>query len=42
MDLSVWMFAGAGLLARVVVLVTVGFHGVKAAVINPARSLRYE
>lgn len=42
MNLSFWMFAGAGLLALIVVLLTVGFNGVKAAVINPARSLRYE
>ncbi len=41
-DLAWWYFAGAGLLAIVVALLTVSFQSVKAAVANPVESLRSE
>jgi putative ABC transport system permease protein len=40
--LSVWMFAGAGLLTLFVALLTVSFQAIKAALADPATSLRYE
>ncbi|MCK7557297.1 hypothetical protein MKQ70_20735 [Chitinophaga sedimenti] len=39
---SWWVFALAGLLAIAVALLTVSFHAVKAAVVNPIKSLRTE
>lgn len=41
-SLSWWMFAMAALLVSLVALVTVSFHAVKAAIANPANSLRSE
>lgn len=41
-DLNWWVFALAGVLAVGIALVTVGFQSVKAALINPANSLRSE
>jgi putative ABC transport system permease protein len=41
-DLSGWIFAGAGLLAVIIALVTISFQAIKAAVANPVRSLRAE
>jgi predicted permease len=37
-----WIFIVSGLIALVFALLTVGFQAFKAAVINPAESLRYE
>jgi putative ABC transport system permease protein len=37
-----WIFAGAGVAAVVVTLVTVSYQGIKAAMMNPVRSLRSE
>lgn len=37
-----WMFALAGLSALFITLLTVSFHAIKAAVINPVKSLRTE
>ena len=42
MDLGVWIFLVAGAASVVVSLVTVGIQAVKAAVVNPVDSLRYE
>jgi putative ABC transport system permease protein len=41
-DLSWWMFVAAALLSLLIALITVSFQTVKAAVRNPADSLRYE
>jgi putative ABC transport system permease protein len=41
-DLEWWMFASAGAVAIAVALLTVGFQSVKAALVNPVRSLRSE
>ena len=40
--LSWWLFAVAGLLAIVIALLTVGFQAVKAALMNPVKSLKTE
>jgi ABC-type antimicrobial peptide transport system permease subunit len=37
-----WVFVFAGLIAIVITLVTVSFQAVKAAMINPVKSLRSE
>ncbi|MCR8561614.1 ABC transporter permease [Mucilaginibacter sp. BJC16-A38] len=41
-DLSWWIFAGAGVGAMVITLLTVSFQAIKAAIANPVRSLRSE
>ncbi len=41
-DIEWWMFAGAGTLAISIALVTVSFQSAKAALTNPAKSLRSE
>ena len=41
-EIEWWMFAGAGLLAVGVALLTVSFQSVKAALMNPVKSLRSE
>jgi putative ABC transport system permease protein len=41
-DLAWWMFAGAGLLAIVIALLTVSFQSIKAALMNPVKSLKSE
>ncbi|MBC8153900.1 MAG: ABC transporter permease [Bacteroidetes bacterium] len=41
-DLAWWVFAGAGLLAIVVALLTVSFQSIRAALMNPVKSLRSE
>jgi putative ABC transport system permease protein len=41
-DLEWWYFAGAGGLAIVIALLTVSFQSIKAALMNPVKSLRSE
>ncbi|HEU4904447.1 MAG TPA: FtsX-like permease family protein, partial [Flavisolibacter sp.] len=41
-DLSWWMFALAGLTAMIIALLTVSFQAIKAAFVNPVKSLRTE
>jgi putative ABC transport system permease protein len=41
-DIQWWMFAIAGLLALVIALMTISFQSVKAALMNPVKSLRSE
>jgi putative ABC transport system permease protein len=41
-SLSVWVFAGAGLLTLLIALLTVSYQSIKAALADPATSLRYE
>lgn len=41
-SLSWWMFVAAGLLAAVVALLTISYQGIKAAMTNPANSLKAE
>ena len=41
-DLSVWMFVGAGAVVLAVAMGTVAFHALRAAISDPVKSLRYE
>ncbi|WP_246859509.1 ABC transporter permease [Spirosoma sp. KCTC 42546] len=41
-DIEWWMFALAGMLSVLIALATVGFQSIKAALMNPVRSLRSE
>ncbi|XWW43851.1 ABC transporter permease [Fibrella sp. USSR17] len=41
-DMEWWVFAGSGTLAVAIALVTVSFQSVKAALMNPVKSLRTE
>ena len=40
--LNVWVFAGAGALTLMIALLTVSYQAIKAALTDPATSLRYE
>ncbi len=41
-SLNVWVFVGAGLLTLFIAMLTVSFQAIKAALADPANSLRYE
>jgi ABC-type antimicrobial peptide transport system permease subunit len=41
-ELSWWLFAGAGIGALSITLLTVSFQAIKAAIANPVKSLRTE
>ena len=41
-DVSIWVFLLAGLVTIGISLLTVSFHAIKAALINPVKSLRSE
>ena len=41
-NISLWIFVVSGLLAMSVALITVSYHAIKAGLINPATSLKYE
>jgi putative ABC transport system permease protein len=41
-EIQWWVFALAGLLSVLIALLTVGYQSIKAAVANPAKSLRAE
>ncbi|MFD2573038.1 permease prefix domain 2-containing transporter [Spirosoma soli] len=40
--ISIWIFVGVGVAAILVALATVSFHSIKAALMNPVKSLRSE
>ena len=41
-SLAWWMFAVAGVTVLIIALLTVSFHGIKASLVSPSRSLRSE
>lgn len=41
-DLQWWFFLGAGVLTMLIALLTVSFHSIKAALMNPVKSLKSE
>ena len=41
-DIGLWVFVGAGLLAIVIAMATIGYQAVTAALANPVKSLRAE
>jgi putative ABC transport system permease protein len=41
-NISWWMFALAGFIAIIIALITVSFQAIKAAIVNPVKSLRTE
>jgi putative ABC transport system permease protein len=41
-NISAWIFIGAGILAVIIALATISFQAIKAAITNPVKSLRTE
>ncbi len=41
-DISLWVFASAGLMALIITQITISFHAVRASMANPVDSLRNE
>ena len=41
-EIQWWIFVAAGLLAVAVALITISFHSIKAALVNPVKSLKTE
>jgi len=41
-NISWWIFLGAGLLAVIIALATISFQAIRAAIANPVKSLRTE
>ncbi len=41
-DIGLWVFVLSGALSQAIALITVGYQSIKAALANPAESLRYE
>lgn len=41
-SINIWVFVGTGIVATGIALLTIGFQGIKAALINPVNSLRNE
>ena len=41
-NISLWVFILSGIVAMIIVLLTIGLHAIKAATANPIKSLRYE
>ncbi len=41
-ELSWWIFLGAGLIALVIAVLTVSYQAIKAALADPVEALRYE
>lgn len=42
MDMSIWIFIAAGVVALLIAFITVSFQAIKAALMNPIKSLRTE
>ena len=41
-NIDLWIFILSGLIAFFIALITVSYHSIKAATVNPVKSLRYE
>ena len=41
-EMSIWIFVGTAILTSVIALLTVGWHSIKTALMNPVKSLKSE